>query len=726
MGLGNARRVRAHQVRRTRSWVLSAAALGMAGAAAAQDAPAPAAATQLDAVTVRGQVEGYVSRDAGAATKSDTPIAETPQSVSVVTREQIDAQQATTLSEVLRYTAGVTTQMYGADNRYSWYNIRGFSANDYTFQDGLRLMSGYFMMPAPDPYGFDSVEIVRGPSSVLYGQASPGGLVDIRSKLPAATATGNAGLLFGNYDLREGYADSAGPITADLDYRIAALGRLSGTQVDQSGNNRLMVNPAVTWKPFEGTRITFLGSYQDDDTAGINSGTFSPALKAQLAPYLKLLGKPTTIQDNPPNHNFDVPGDDLERDSSSFGYLLEQRIDDAWSLHQGVRVSHIGGYYKYTALVTLDLASPNVPYEVVRRQIHYNEEFNSATVDTHAQAKWNWGALENTALLGIDYQNEWDHYVGLHGPEGTVDLRHPDASPPPPEANTVDTDAITRGSQVGFYGQLQTKYDGRWIGTASLRRDWAPYEFHDGLQDSDVDFNDHKWTYRVGGVYLGDYGLAPYLSYATSFEPNTGFASDGVPFKPSLGRNLEAGLRWAPANGRASVTLSAFDIHNRNVVLTDPSNPDQRSQAGEVRSRGFELDGTAHLFHGLDLVAAYTYLDAKNLATNSAVTQGKRPQNVPRNTAALWLDYTRPRGWLSGFGVAAGVRYTGAVLDYTSTYRSASSTLFDAAAHHQWRAWRLSLNLDNALNRVYEVNCGAEICNYGDLRTIRGAVSYSW
>ncbi|MFI4980032.1 MAG: TonB-dependent siderophore receptor, partial [Nevskiales bacterium] len=247
-----------------------------AGIAAAQDtagtadAPTSSGATKLDAVMVKGQAQGYVSDEARAATKTDTPLVETPQSISVVTREQLDAQQVVSLSEALRYTAGVNTQPYGSDNRYNWYSIRGFSANDYTFQDGLRLVSGYFMQPAPDPYGFESVEIVRGPSSVLYGQGSPGGLVNIDSKLPTQTRTGNAGLMFGNYDLREAYADSAGPITDDgrLSYRLTALGKLSDTQVEGAGNNRLLIAPALTWKPFDGTRITFLGNYQDDDTSG--------------------------------------------------------------------------------------------------------------------------------------------------------------------------------------------------------------------------------------------------------------------------------------------------------------------------------------------------------------------------------------------------------------------------------------------------------------------------
>lgn len=715
-----------------------------AGIAAAQDtASAPdtsttsasSGATKLDAVMVKGQAQGYVSDEAHAATKTDTPLAETPQSISVVTREQLDAQQVVSLSEALRYTAGVNTQPYGSDNRYNWYSIRGFSANDYTFQDGLRLVSGYFMQPAPDPYGFESVEIVRGPSSVLYGQGSPGGLVNIDSKLPTQTRGGNAGLMFGNYDLREAYADSSGPITGDgrLSYRLTALGKLSDTQVEGAGNNRMLIAPALTWKPFDGTRITFLGNYQDDDTSGVNSGTYSPALQQTLlAVGQQLYGKSDPINPISPSANFGVPGDDLERASSSIGYLLDQRIDDVWSLHQGVRLNHTGGFYKYTGLVGVVFPSPadavgvaNYPYILTRQAIHYDEQLNSAVVDTHGQAKWSWGKFQNTAIAGVDYQYLWNHYVGLEGPAATVDIRNPDASPPPPDAETQNVNVITRGTQVGFYGQAQTKYDRRWVGLVSLRRDWAPYQYQDNLAGTNSHLNDHQWTYRVGAAYLGDYGLNPYISYATSFQPTPGtVTSTGAPFKPTEGRNFETGLRWQPQNGKVSVTVSAFAIHNKNVTQADAQNPGQQTQAGEIRSRGFEVESTARLFRDLDLIAAYTYLDAK-ITQSTDLNLGKRPQNVPRNSASLWADYKLP-ALMPGLGFAAGVRYVGNVVDYTSTYVTPSVTLLDTSVHYDWRTWRLSVNLANAFNRTYLSNCGSELCNYGDPRTIRGAVTYAW
>lgn len=212
---------------------------------------------------------GYLAGKSSTASKTDTPLLETPQSISVVTDKQMEAQNVGTLAEALRYTPGVQSEPFGFEPRMTQIKLRGFDAAETgLYQDGLKLVNpGFAVSHNLEPFGAERVEVPRGPASVLYGQAS--GLVNFVSKKPIFAAFGgDIKFEAGNYDRLQGGLDVHGTLRdqKDLAYRLVALGRDSHTQIDYITDNRVYVAPSLTWKPSDRTTLTFLSHYQKDQT----------------------------------------------------------------------------------------------------------------------------------------------------------------------------------------------------------------------------------------------------------------------------------------------------------------------------------------------------------------------------------------------------------------------------------------------------------------------------
>jgi iron complex outermembrane receptor protein len=252
--------------------------------------------------------------------------------------------------------------------------------------------------------------------------------------------------------------------------------------------------------------------------------------------------------------------------------------------------------------------------------------------------------------------------------------------------------------------------------------------------------SDGATTWRAGAVYLFDCGLAPYASYAKSFQPTGGTDFDNNPFKPTTGEQYEVGIKYQPRGVRAFMTLSAYQLTQQNVLTSDPAHPGFSTQTGEIRSRGIEVAGVAEPVAGLSLIASYAYL--RNIVTKSndvdnpfGSNLGKHPTGMPEHTASLWSDYTFQLGPLRGFGLGAGVRYVGATEgDALNTFKVPASTVVDAAVHYDLaglspmlKGLRLGVNVTNIADREYVASCdGVDFCAFGLRRTVVGTMTYRW
>lgn len=675
--------------------------------------------------TATGPVKGYVASQSATGTKTDTPLIETPQSVSVVTADQIKAQGAQGVAEALRYTSGVTSDYYGPSSmaRDGFARSRGFFLDEYL--DGLRLghVSASTSYSWIEPYQLERIEVLKGPSSILYGQASPGGVLNMVSKRPQEKPFNEIQLQTGSFDRLQGAIDTTGALDQQgkLLYRFTGLIRDADTQVDHSENQRIALAPSLTWKPSADTSLTLLGKYQHDPN--MLAFQFMPAAGTVLAnPNGKISTKTFTGQ---------PAFDDSELTQQQLGYVFEHRFDQVWKVRQNFRYIHSDEIDKYVFGIGLQADQRTLN----RFAFLYDADFDMYTVDSQAEARFATGALQHTMLFGIDYRNSDEDFSRGTGLAPTLDIFDPDygvtvTSP------ILSTHVDQTQRQVGLYAQEQLKLD-RWVFLIGGRQDWAEGETDTTnlltSANTKAEQKDDAFTWRTGAVYLFDNGLAPYASYSESFQPTNGTGFNGTLFDPTTGQQYELGVKYQPKGFNSFVTLSAFDLTQQNVLTTDPDPTHLCGslrcsvQTGEVRSRGFEVEGKASLTEGLSVTAAYSYLDSEVTKSNST-DLGKVPTRTPAHQASIWGDYTVQSGAFAGIGIGAGVRFVGSSYgDAINTLKVPDYSLVDAALHYDFDSYRLQVNAANLFDEEYVASCtGYTSCYFGYRRNVTATLTYRW
>ena len=646
--------------------------------------------TSLGAISVVSRRGGFVPAELTSASKLGARPIETPHSVSVITQDQLEVQDATTLAEALRYTPGVQGEAWGFEPRFTWIKVRGFDATQTgLYRDGLQLRNvNYAVGYNVEPYSMERVEVLRGPASVLYGAGSPGGVVAFSSKRPTLVAQRELAVEAGSFGRLQAQADLSGPVpgAGSLSYRLTGLVRDSDTQVEFVENDRLFLAPALTWRPGANTSWTVLGHVQRDDTGA------SQALPVEGTLEANALGAvPTDFYTG-------APGTDrYDRNEWSASSLFEHRVGETWTLRQNARFyrSDLDDVTVYsTGLLDDDRT-------LTRSVFGTLGSLDGLAVDNQALARFTAGAVETTLLGGLDLQRL---DVGLRqtfGGAPSLDLFAPDYGQPVEEAPTF-ADTQTEQSQTGLYLQGQAKWADRLVLSLGGRYDWARTETANAMADGAVTAQDDRaFTGRAGVVYLSPIGVAPYASYAESFLPQVGLDADGQPFLPERGRQVEVGVKVQPSGVNGLVTVALFDLRRDDFLQFDP-NTFLQVQTGGVRSRGVEVEAVASLLSGLDVTAGFAALDVEITESAVAAEVGERPTQIPDRTASLWTDYSVPRGRLAGLGLGAGVRHIGATWgDVPNTIETAATTLADMAVYYDLGRLRLSANVQNVFDDAY-------------------------
>lgn len=675
-------------------------------------------------VIVTGQ-----TRTSGAATKTDTPPAEVPQPVTIITSDVFEAQGAVSISDTLNYVAGVQANPYGPDSRVDGATIRGISA--LQFRDGMRDVFSYYASIRADPYNFDSVQVLRGPSSMLFGQGSLGGIVNLNSKLPQAEAGGVVSLRYGSFDRKEVLADVTGAITDGLAGRLVARVRDSGTQVDHVPDDRVMVAPSLTWSPSVDTSLTVLGLYQEDDSGSTSQflplvGTLLPnAVNGQL-PNDRFVGKPgwdrydgrllqgTVLF----NHRFS----DFAKISMKARYIDS---DLTYFTHYPDSYSNPGNPYVLLDAAGAPVIDPvtNAPVrDPQQRHIGLYSEGNVAgmeifSTDSTAQFNFNTGAaVEHVLLGGVDYS--WNRvrktsgygfeYIDLYDIDYDAISDHGGGLP----AGAAPSEDVEQ-KQLGFYVQDQIRLWDRVSVVLGARRDKVTSSAFGGPEQ--------EWnatTFRAGIIGEIVAGVSPFFSYTESFEPISGTASNGNPFVPKAGQQYEAGIKFQP-NDTSMITLTGYRIKESNRPVDDPSTADpfDQRQVGSLTSKGVEVEARTVLPGALQLIANYSYNEAEIDGTDQQL------ENVPKHNASLWA--------LRGFSLAnetnlrlgGGVRYTGE--NVSGSIVTPDNTLVDAFAELRWRQWSFSVNATNLLGEKFYSACLARgDCFIGAERNVYGTLSF--
>ncbi|MNR82258.1 Ferrichrome-iron receptor precursor [compost metagenome] len=641
-------------------------------------------AVTLPAVSVSADKENPYIATRSTSTKLPGTLMETPRAISVVTQEQIRAQAPKTIDQALAYTAGVATDVAGSDVRMSGFTIRGFSDGSAYFKDGLKQLSaGTYASWSDDIDELDSIEVVKGPASVLYGQGRPGGLVNVISKRPVSNPVNSVGISYGTYNRKQINADLGGRLSEDdsLLYRLNITARDADGKTIGSRDDRLSIAPSLLWKISARTRLTLLASYSEERAT---PKSWWPSMFAypqvKNLPFSRTAGDPSF--------------DRFDRDTHALGYALEHETDNGWNLSQNVRYSAINVDYRHIYGNTL-LADQRT---ITRANLAQMTKGKTLALDNRAQKDFQWGEVKHSFALGVDYlKYKEDSGLGFGWTVPNLDMLAPvyGQAIAYPDLDKSKTDI----KQTGIYTLNQFKWN-KWVSNVSLRRDVVRTTQTSTTQPR---INSDETTGSVGLLYMFDNGWSPYVSYSTSFDPITGRQFDGSPFKPRLGKQYEAGVKYQSADASTMVTASVFDIYQTNVTTQDPDHPAFSIQTGEVRSTGMELEGKFKLMRELSVMSSYTYLDPRTTQSNRPAEIGRQTGQTNRHMANLWLDY-RP-GFMPGLMIAGGVRYKG-----KSPYNFAAngvpnmnsaSTIADLAIAYETLRYRLALNISNLTDKKY-------------------------
>lgn len=689
-------------------------------APAASAASAPDIAT-LPAVRVKavapqesptGPVNGYKAKRATTASKTDTPLKDTPLSISVLTRDLIVDQGATNVQDALNYAAGVRPDAYGLDSRTDSIRVRGGYPDEYL--DGLRKNFDWYTSNArTEPFTLERIELLRGPAAMLYGQGTVGGVVNMVSKRPQADAQGEIGVQLGSWNRKQVQADLTGPLTANGEwlYRLIAVGRDADTQVDHVRDDRALFAPSITWKPSAATALTLQALSQRDRTGSTSqffpwAGTVAPNPNGQI-----------------PTHTFigDPDWDRYDTNRDFIGYLFEHQFSETLTLRQNLRYTKTDVDYRslYGDSFSGGWVADPVNQRLLGRYAYGNLNHTKLfTVDQNLLAKFDTGPVKHELLAGLDFaqyrkrsESALDcpvYFPASPSCTNTVPLIdvynpvYPSYTPP-----TFSENAPSKLRQVGFYLQDQLRISRAWLVTLGLRHDRARNQTEGAATE-----NHSATTKRIGVLYSSPMGVSPYVSYSESFTPqaNRGSAS----LKPLHGKQWELGVKAEPFDG-LSLNVAAFDVREVNQVQELQVPPGAFDQLGETKTTGFEVDVRAALSRSVDLIGSYTYTDLD-----------VKLEQMPRNQASVWGKWNLSSLGAQGFSLGAGVRYL-------SDYRDGAAptvpslALLDAMVAWENAHWRAALNVANLTDKVYVASCGSRgDCWYGARRNVLGTVSYRW
>lgn len=726
-----------------RALLCSAVAIFMPTAAMAQDATEGASLgtsrTTIDGVdAIVVTARNYVPEGSQTASKADIPLIETPQSISIITRDQIDLLNFIDAQQAVRYTAGVFGESYGPDLRFDFLTVRGFTPKEY--MDGLATPNSTSISSVGvDLYAFQSLDVLKGPASVLYGSSPPGGLTNETSRRASSEFGGEIGVKYGTDDYGQIAGTVTGPVNDNLDLRFTGLYRSRDAERDLVHAERVLAAPTATLKLGSSTKLALLGYYQYDTVRGDTNG-FLPVYGTLLDNPLGKISRRTNLGD--PNNLYKRRQWGLGWDFSHDFGAASFHSNTKWSRYNEDSPTVI-----YGSGGLVDNTFDGVPDDyrtVLQSNFTYREHVSSFATDNRFDAKLTTGAIEHNLIAGVDYRRTYNDsaYTFAYG-IGTVDLFNPVYTAY--NAATLRPGYSTRFNtqwrkQTGVYLQDHAAIGNLYL-TVSGRYDWVKMSYMTPFAPAGVDTpitkqKQRKFTWRAGANYVFDNGIAPYVSYATSFEPVVG--TDGVtlaPFKPSAGKQWEGGIKY-DARGlgddiKLLITAAVFKINQTNVVATAPSvSPVFGTQSGEVQVKGAELEVVARIREQLSINGSYSYNDSEVKKSNVAVEIGAPLSTTPKHKLSLFVDYTVQKGALGGLGFGMGGRYTSSSAGSLPgpfnpvVYYGQSATLFDAIIHYDRPGWRFAVNGSNIFDKSYVARCsGPAGCTYGAGRQVIGTVT---
>ncbi len=686
-----------------------------------------AAENQDDSVTLDA-LEVTATR---GATKTETPFVETPQSISIITDEQIEEQGSKNVQEATRYSAGVFTQQYGATaSRYDAIKLRGFGSDsiDNQYLDGLKLLNdkGTYSIMQVDPYFLEGIEVVKGPSSVLYGRAAPGGIVALTSKKPlfephyeVQAGAGTQGTASLGFDIGDEVGDSGRAA-----YRLVGRVYHSDTQWDKVQEEHYTIAPSLTVDITDATTLTLMGYFQKDPEGGYYGG-----LPAEGTLY-------DHNGERISNNFYDGEQDyeEFDREQAMIGYQLEHRFNDVWSARQNFR--YVNTKTDYGQVYNQGYWVGN---ELPRTFFGADEELSAFAIDNQLLAEFGIGATDHTVLTGLDYQHRDTDAYWTAGYTPAFASTFPSINAFDPVYGGTGTinpyqDNDRELEQTGLYVQDQMAID-QWRVTVGGRYDWVDVEnqYENLLTGAtgDEQLDDEHFSGRAALMYLFDNGIAPYVSYSESFSPSANVDENGDLIDATEAEQYELGLKYQPVGTADRYSIAVFQIDQDNVANYIQS-INAYQAVGEVRSQGVELEAATRVNENITLQASYTYTDVE-VQKSETGTEGKTPVATPEHMASAWGSYEFLDGVFNSLKLGVGVRYIGeSWANESNDLEVPSYTLVDTMIKYDLanvglKGVTAQLNANNLFDKEYVGSCYSEaVCYYGAERSVMGTVTYNF
>ncbi|MFC7053191.1 TonB-dependent siderophore receptor [Hansschlegelia quercus] len=680
------------------------------GAGTGQGSGAPGVATN----------DGYVPKTTRTGTKTDTPVNEVPITISTVTQSELEDRRPQTLEEALAYTPGARTGAFGFNPRFDSFFIRGVDVGfTGVFRDGLRQFTSPSGQVRLEPYGLESISILKGPASSVYGASSSVGIVDLVSKRPTDYKFGEVEVQGGSFDRKQVAFDIGGPVneSGTVLYRFTALARDASTSIPGYPDNRVFVAPAVTFQPNDDTKLTLLGEFMDSKSGG--SSFFDNDTEPYTLKDGTVTNQPTGVSDSA-LYNSDY--NDFSVKQGRVGYEFEHSFSDMVSVHQNLR---------WSALSTNERFGTTTYAGLVK------ESLQSLAADTYLKTRIATGPVNHTLLTGIDIgrssYNSRNRY-------NFAEIADPDLPEPTRQEQTL----------IGAYVQDEAKA-GPWRLLVGGRHDWLDSRYFapstittvvdpagvptDVLNPSQTTKQDKgAFTGRAGLSYVTEYGLTPYVSAGNSFIANPGTVINGGVAKPTRGKQVEAGVKYDVPGHNTFINASIFWLKQTDgIVYTVVNSVNQQTQL-DFRSQGFEIESNTSLANGINVKASYSFIDTK-ITKLSPDTEGNQLNSIPKHSFSIWGSYDVPTGLLKGFGFGAGVRHTGSNFgdDYNrAVIKNKPVAYVDANISYDFEALDPKLkgvsaqvNAENLLDKENQV-CSASYCYLNQGRKVIASLRYRW
>ena len=670
--------------------------------------------------TTKNETIVVTSQMQSGATKIATPDIETPQSVSIITREQFEEQGAISVRQAVSYTPGVYSNQIGASNRFDYIVLRGFSDGslDNVYLDGLKMMgdTNSHSSLVVDPWFLENIEVVRGPASVLYGRSSPGGIVALTSRKPSFDPGGEIKLFAGNNNQRGAAFDVTGALDDNdrVAARLSGMTRYADSQFDTLKEQRYAIMPSLTWRITDQTRLDLMAYLHRDPEGGSHSGL--PYEGTVVPHYGKKIAN--TFFEGEDDY------DKYDRRENMVGYNFEHMFDNGWSVRQKLRYLHTK-----VELNQVYAAGWLNESELNRGYSGSDEKMNAITLDNQLDGSVDTWAVNHRLLLGIDYQDRSNNTTGYYGAFPAIDAFNP-VYGAKPDYITMYSREKHKLRQTGYYLQDQMSWE-RWRFTLGGRYDQVSVSNIDKLNQTRSDLDKNNFSTRAALLYLFDNGFAPYISYSTAFTPTSFADENGNVLDPMKGKQWEAGLKYEPEGMNSQFSASVFRINQTNIATKEEPTDPYRS-IGEIESKGVELEAISQLTDSFRLQAAYTWTDIR-YKKSSPEEQGKRAVYAPRNQASAWLSYDVKSGPLDGLTLGSGMRYVnGITSDRLNTHTLPSWTLVDMTIGYDLskvgvKGLSAQLNVNNLTDKSYIAACNSlSYCYFGAERSIVGSVSWKF